>query len=466
VRLQFLGADRQVSGSKHCLEIGGKRILIDCGMYQERQYSGRNWQPCPVHPGKIDAVLLTHAHIDHCGLLPRLVGQGLEAPIFSTAATADLVALMLEDSARIQAEDAAYKRRRHEKEGRRGKHPEVPLFRLEDVERTLPLLRSVPYGHAQKISPQVTATFHDAGHILGSAVVELDVSHNGRGRRILFSGDLGQWGKPIIRDPTVFARADYILMESTYGDRDHDQHGAIEDQLASVVRRTIRAGGNVVIPVFAVERAQELMYYFGRLIREDRIPPVDVFLNSPMAVDVTRVFRRHRECFDDQAWEMIDSGEPPLKFPGLQMIRSVEESKSIHEHHRPAVIMATSGMCTAGRIKHHLRHNITRPESTILFVGYQAHGTLGRRILDGEPEVRIHGRCWPVKARIERLEGCSGHADRKALLYWLDQLEKPPKRLFLVHGEEQASESLAGEVRRRMGWQVCVPRYQEKVDLE
>jgi metallo-beta-lactamase family protein len=464
VKLRFLGATRQVTGSRYCLEAGGAKILIDCGMFQERPFLDRNWEPSPVPPKEIDAVVLTHAHLDHCGLTPRLVNEGFRGPIFTTPASADLVEIILRDSAQIQVEDAAYKAKRHRKEGRKGKHPEVPLYTLDHVEKTLPQIEPVAYNKPAPINGNVRATFHDAGHILGSAVVELAVDQGDRTERVLFSGDLGQWDRPLLRDPTVFREADALIMESTYGDRDHADHGTIEAQLARVIHETVEAGGNVVVPVFAVERAQEMMFYLGGLLRERRIPDVPVFLDSPMAVDVTEVFRRHPECFDDETWQLLTSGRSPLRFPGLQMVRSVAESKAINERNEPAIIMATSGMCTAGRIKHHLAHNVRRPECTLLFVGFQVRGTLGRQILDGNPEVRIHGRPWRVKARVEQIHGFSGHADRTALLRWLRAFERPPRRVFLTHGEEESSLNLAETIRATLGWEVSVPEYQQEVE--
>jgi metallo-beta-lactamase family protein len=454
-----------VTGSRYYLEAGGAKILIDCGMFQEREYRERNWTPSPVSPRGIDAVVLTHAHLDHCGLVPKLIREGFGGPILTTPASADLAEIILRDSAEIQMEDAAYKRRRHQKEGRRGKYPEVPLYTTADVERALPLVRTVPYERTERINGNCWVTFHDAGHILGSAVVEVAVSQGDRLRHLLFSGDLGQWDRPIVRDPTLFPEADFVVMESTYGDRDHDGCESIEAQLARAIDETVRGGGNVVIPTFALERAQELMFYVSRLVRDGRIPHVPVFLDSPMAIDVTDVFRRHRECYDDESWQMVSSGESPLRFPGLKMTRSVKESKAINDLKEPAIIMASSGMCTAGRIKHHLRQNIRRPESTILFVGYQVRGTLGRQILEGNPIVRIHGREYRVRARIAQIHGFSGHADRCALLRWLSAFNKPPHRLFLTHGEEEAALSLAERVRNQMDWEVEVPEYQQEVAL-
>ena len=466
MKLQFLGANRQVTGSRYYLRTDGARILVDCGMFQERKYKDLNWEPSPVPPRQIDAVLLTHAHLDHCGLLPRLVDEGFRGPILTTPASADLVEIVLRDSAEIQAEDAAFKRKRHRKEGRKGKFPEVALYTPAHVARAVRLLKPVGYEEPVRINDHVTAVFHDAGHILGSAMIELRVRREDGSRRLIFSGDIGQWDKPIIRDPTTFTEADYVVMESTYGDRDHANHGDVPTQLGRVIAETVAAGGNVVVPAFAIERTQELMYHFHQLAHGGRALDVPIFVDSPMAIDVTEVFRRHRECFDLEAWQLITAGHSPLGFSNVTMVRSVEESKRINRLPAPAIIVATSGMCTAGRIKHHLLHNITRPESAILFAGYQAPGTLGRQILDGSPEVRIHGRQWPVRARIEQIHGLSGHADRTALRRWLAGFRRPPRRLFLTHGDPEASEALAAHARDELGWDVSVPQYQETVELE
>lgn len=465
MKLQFLGANRQVTGSRYLLEAGGAKILVDCGMFQERPYQDRNWEPSIIPPKQLDAILLTHAHLDHCGLVPRLVREGFRGPILTTGASADLVELILRDSAQIQAEDVAFKKKRHRKEGRSGKYPVVPLYTIEDVERAVPRLEPVGYQEPVPINSHVTVTFHDAGHILGSAMADLTVQENGATHRVLFSGDLGQQDKPIVGDPTLFSEADYVVMESTYGDRDHKKNGGIEEQLAEVINRTARAGGNLVIPTFAVERAQELMFYISRLVHQERIPRLPIFLDSPMAVEVTEVFERHPECFDAETAAMISSGHSPLRFPGLKLVDSSEQSREINDLKYPAIIMATSGMCNAGRIKHHLAHNIHRPESTILFVGFQVPGTLGRQILDGAREVRIHGRQWLVKAQVEQIQGFSGHADRSGLLRWLKAFQRPPRRLFITHGEELASLNLAAQVRESLGWEVSVPHYQDKVEL-
>ena len=384
MKLHFLGANRQVTGSRYCLEVAGSKILVDCGMFQERAYQSRNWEPSPIPPNEIGALLLTHVHIDHSGLVPKLVREGFSGPIYATRPSVALAEIMLRDSARIQTEDAQYKKKRHKKEGRKGKHPEVPLYTIADVDETLPLFRPIPYQKKIDIAENISGTFFDAGHILGSAMIEVVAEENGQLHRVLFSGDIGQWDKPLIRDPTLFDEADYVVMESTYGDREHQDGGDVEWQLHDVISRTLDRGGNVVIPTFAVERSQELMYFISRLVHADRIPDVKVFLDSPMAVDVTDIFRQFRDCFDQETWNLIASDEPPLRFPGLHMADSVEESRAINAVKQPCIIMATSGMCTAGRIKHHLRRHIGDARSTILFVGYQAHGTLGRQILDGK----------------------------------------------------------------------------------
>ncbi|HLA85454.1 MAG TPA: MBL fold metallo-hydrolase [Thermoguttaceae bacterium] len=466
MRLQFLGAARQVTGSRYYLEANGSRLLIDCGMFQERDFQDRNWEPSVIGPRRIDAVLLTHAHVDHCGLLPKLVGEGFRGKIYATPATADLVDIVLRDAAKIQEEDAAFKQKRHRREGRRGRWPVKPLFTEQEVERTLPLLRSARYGEPVEVGKGVTATFHDAGHILGSAMLELTVRENDQTRRIIFSGDVGQWDKPIIRDPSVFTQADYVVMESTYGIRKHEDFENVETRLARIISETVAAGGNVVIPTFAIERAQELIYHLGGLLHEGRIPAVPVYLDSPMASEVTGVFQRHHECFDEETWRRLGDGGSPLKFPGLRMVQATEDSKAINWVNTPVVIMATSGMCTAGRIKHHLVHNITRPESTLLFVGYQATGTLGRQILEKPAEVRIHGRLWPLRARVEHLDGFSGHADCPGLMRWLGYFKEAPRTLFLTHGEEEASLGLARKIKEEKGWTVTVPHYQQTVELE
>lgn len=464
MKLQFLGANRQVTGSRCYLRAGGAKLLVDCGMFQERAVQDLNWEKSPVPPKQIDAVLLTHAHLDHCGLLPRLVDEGFRGPIYATSATCDLAEIVLEDSAEIQMEDVAFKRKRHQREGRRGKHPEVPLYTTAEVKRTVKCLKPVRYGKPVPLGRGVTAVFHDAGHILGSAMIEVVAEEDGQSRRIIFSGDIGQWDKPIVRDPTTFAEADYVVMESTYGTRDHHQNGDVGEQLGRVIRETVARGGNVVIPAFAIERTQELLYHLHQL-SHNGMPKVPIFVDSPMAIAATEVFRRHPEHYDEETAQLVSQGHSPLGFDGVTFARSRDESKAINAVDGPAVIMATSGMCTAGRIKHHLARNIARPDSTILFTGFQSPGTLGRQILDGNQEVRIHGRFIPVLARIEQIHGLSGHADRGGLRRWLAAFQRPPKRLFINHGEPEAAEAMVLYARNALRWDASLPQYQETVEL-
>jgi metallo-beta-lactamase family protein len=465
MKLQFLGAARQVTGSKYCVETKGTRILVDCGMYQERDFLDRNWNVLPVRPREIDVVLLTHAHIDHCGLLPKLVADGFHGKILATAPTCELADLLLRDSAEIQAEDAEFKQKRHRKEGRQGKYPVKPLYTLHDVQRTLPLLEPVSYHQPVRLGENAAAVFHEAGHILGAAIVELIIQEHDVSRRLVFSGDLGMPGKPFVRSPDQLTEADSLVVESTYGDRDHVNSVSVEDQLADAIHETIRAGGKVIIPIFAVERAQELIYYLGRLARSGRIPDVPVYLDSPMAAEVNKIFQRFRDWFDPALQRRLALGEVLLSFPGLTTIRTVTESKALNHKKGPAVIMATNGMCTAGRIKHHLAQYIDCPECMILFVGYQGAGTLGRQILDGRRDVRLHGRLRRVKAQVRRIEGFSGHADRATLLGWLRHFAAPPQTCFVTHGEEEAALALAQAVRDELHWNVAVPEYQQVVEV-
>jgi metallo-beta-lactamase family protein len=466
MNIKFLGAARQVTGSRYALEVDDRHILIDCGMHQERKFLDRNWAESPIEPKLIASVLITHAHIDHCGLLPKLVRDGFRGPIYTTEATSELLEIVLYDAARIQAEDAKFKQKRHRKEGRQGPHPVRPLFTDRDVQKTIPMIQELSYGQTVHLSPSASVSFHDAGHILGSAMVELDLKFPEEVRRMIFTGDLGQSDRPILRDPAIRTEVDYLVMESTYGNRNHGQQEPTEEQMARLINETIESGGKVLIPTFAIERAQELIYEIGQLIYDKKIPRVPVYLDSPMAGRVTKVFRRHRELFDEAAWARINAHDTPLRFPELKMVDSPEESKAINRQKGPAIIMATSGMCTAGRIKHHLTHNIKNSATLILFVGYQASGTLGRQILEGAKKVRIHGLDWPVRARVEKIHGFSGHADQRMLLSWLENFDSAPRQLFLTHGDEKSSEHLANEIRTKFNWEPHVPNYQETVELE
>ncbi len=464
MKLQFLGANQQVTGSRYFLEVDDLRLMIDCGMFQEREFLDRNWAKSPVLPSTIDHLLLTHAHLDHCGLIPRLVSQGFKGPIHATSATHDLSEIILNDSAGIQAEDAAYKRKRHKREGRKGPYPIEPLYKVQDVKDALALYQTAHYSKPVVLSKTVTATFHDAGHILGSSLLEICIRKNKTIQRIVFSGDLGQKDKPIVCDPTVLEKADYVVMESTYGDRDHPNTEGTEEQLAKILGDAVERGGNILVPTFAVERAQELLFYLGRLTHQKILPHLLVFLDSPMAIDVTSVFRNHRELMDEEMQARLESGRPMFDFPGLQLVRTRQDSMAINHIKGSCVILAGSGMCTAGRIKHHLTHNLPRPESTVVFVGYQARGTLGRELVEGRPDVRIHGQRYPVRAKIAQVSGLSAHADRSGLLDWLGHFKKP-RRVFLTHGEKKAALDLSAEIGSRWDVDVQVPEYGDVFDL-
>ena len=464
--IRFLGAAGQVTGSCNYVEAGGARFLIDCGLVQEREHLERNWNPFPVPPGSLDAVILTHVHLDHSGLLPKLVREGFKNSILATPPSVDLLPIVLRDAARLQEEDAAAKKRRHEKEGRRGPHPEVPLYTEAQAEAALRLVKPLRYGEGLALNGHVSARLHDAGHILGSAMVEVSVSEGAGPLRVIFSGDMGQRDRPLIHDPSVFDRAGAVVMEATYGDEDHEDPASIETRLSRVIQDTVLAGGNVVVPVFAIERAQEMMFYLSGLLRANRIPRLPVFLDSPMATDVTGVFLRHFEALDAETLALFRSGRSPFNFPGLRYVRTQEESKAINDFPGPSLIMAGAGMCTGGRIKHHLVHNIARPDSTILFVGYQASGTLGSQILQKPEDVRIFGERHPLRARVEQIRGFSAHAGRSGLLRWLDHFRPPRPQVFLTHGEPASLEALAGAVRRKEGFRVHVPAYGEAAAVE
>ena len=466
VRLNFLGAARNVTGSSFLLESNNTRILVDCGLYQERKLLSRNWEPFPVDPASIDAVLLTHAHLDHCGLLPKLVRDGFRGNIYCTEATAEITQIILIDSARLQEEDAQFKKMRHEREGRKGPFPEIPLYTVDDAKATLSLFSPVKYKEPLPIGKRIKATFCDAGHVLGSSMIKIEVNQDGERRTIIFSGDVGRWNKPILQDPTFIDDVDYMLVESTYGGRVHEDVADISERLAEVINSTRRAGGNIVVPSFALERSQEILYYMNQLLIENRIPHLMVFLDSPMAISITEVFKRHSELYDKEMTELVLRKKSPFEFPNLVMTQNTEESKAINHIKGTVMIIAGSGMCTGGRIKHHLVANISRKDSTILFVGYQAVGTLGRYIIDGAKKVRILGNYHPVKARIEQIHGFSSHADRDELYNWLSKLKRAPRSVFIIHGEERSAISFSSFVKEKTNWNVIIPRYGEEFTLE
>lgn len=465
ITITFLGAAQNVTGSCYLIEANGSRFLIDCGLYQERPYLARNWDSFYVPPETLDGVLLTHAHLDHCGLLPKLVREGFKGKIYCTQATSEIAKIVLLDAAKIQEEDAAFKIKRHQREGRTGPRPVKPLYTIADAEATLPFFQPVGYKTKITIADGIEACFYEAGHILGSSNVMLRVQQDGEIRTILFSGDIGRWETPILLDPTIFSEADYVIMESTYGDRLHGDRDQITDQLEEIILSTYKAGGNLLIPSFAVERAQEVLYYLNQLLIHDRIPHLAVFMDSPMAIRVTQVFQMHPELFDNDMLRLLHRHESPFAFKGLKMIETIDESKAINHIRGTVIIIAGSGMCTAGRIKHHLTKNIERYESTVLFVGYQAMGTLGRQIVDGNEEVRILGQFYRVRARIAQITGFSAHADRDELFRWLAGFQKAPRQLFVTHGEPEVAQQFADLVRQQKGWNVSVPEYQTSIML-
>lgn len=465
MKLHFFGACRQVTGSCYLLETRSRRVLVDCGLYQEREFQPRNWKPLPVDAASLDAVVLTHAHLDHCGRLPRLEREGFRGVVHCTEPTLDLVRLLLLDSARLQREDVETKRRRHQREGRTSPHPYEPLYEVEDVESVLARVRTHRYEQPVVLGSGITLRFRDAGHILGSALLEFDLREDGVTRRVVFSGDLGQPDLPIVCEPTRVERADHVVIESTYGDREHLREQEVEEQLAAAIRETFAAGGKLVIPTFAIERAQQLMLHLAHLRQRDALPHFEVLLDSPMAIDVTEVYRHHLDWMDAETRAALDGGELRRAWSAVRMLRTVEQSKRVQQMGGNQIVLAGSGMCTGGRIKHHLRHNIERPESTILFAGYQAEGTLGRLILDGAAEVRILGRVQPVRARVRQIHGLSAHAGRSDLLAWLRGFHAAPRRVFVTHGEEQSALALARSIEAGPGHRVETPRYADVVDL-
>ncbi|MHB8104011.1 MAG: MBL fold metallo-hydrolase RNA specificity domain-containing protein [Dehalococcoidales bacterium] len=466
IRLTFMGAARGVTGSRYLLETNNTTVLVDCGLYQEREFLYRNWEPFHCQPKKLEAVFLTHAHLDHSGMLPKLVKEGFRGKVYCTPATADITKIILLDAAHLQEEDAAYKEKRHQREGRKGPHPEIPLYTVADAEKTFPLFSPVEYNQTINIGHGIEATFFDAGHVLGSAMIKIRVSQGEQKRSIVFSGDIGRWNRPILEDPSVFQRTDYIVMESTYGDRKHEDTEKIGDELAEIVKSAFAAGGKIIVPSFALQRAQDILYYLNILLMQKRIPALDVYLDSPMAIKITEVYKRYAELMDQDMRELLKNHNSPFSFPGLKMVETVEQSKVLNNTKGTIMIIAGAGMCNGGRIKHHLANNISRPECTVLFVGYQAVGTLGRQIIDGAKNVRIHGQQYPVLARIAQIQGFSAHADRDDLMKWLSKLSMTPKHIFITHGEIESAEQFSQYLREQTGYETSVPKYGSTVKLK
>lgn len=466
MNITFLGAAREVTGSCYLIETSELRFLVDCGMHQGQEAAARNRRPFAFDPKAIDFVLLTHAHIDHSGLLPKLALAGYTGPIYTTEATADLLAVMLPDSGHVQQADNEREQRHPDKKSPHVANSVAPLYTVEDAEHCLNLLHPVTYDTVLQPHSRIRARFRDAGHILGSAIIEVWVSEGVQGTKLVFSGDLGQPNRPILRDPTVIDDADYLLVESTYGNRAHRSLVSTLDEFVEVVNRTLHEKqGNVIIPAFAVGRTQEILYYFNQLTRQKRLRPVQLFVDSPMATAATRITLEHLALFDEEAKRLAASRDTPGNTPTLRFVASVTESKMLNHIQSGAVIISASGMCEGGRIRHHLRHNLGSARNSIVFTGFQAQGTLGRRLVDGDRRVRLFDEEVRVKAEIHTLGGLSAHADQPALLAWLGGFKQPPERTFIVHGEERVALAFAESASTTLSFNVSVPSVGERVEL-
>jgi metallo-beta-lactamase family protein len=456
MRLTFWGAAQTVTGSMHHLEAAGKRFLLDCGLYQGRRrdtFERNSHFPFPVD--SIDGVILSHAHIDHSGNLPTLVHHGYSGPIYSTPATVDLCLPMLADSAFLQQKDVEFcnRRREHRQSIGRDDHECEALYLPEDAERTYPLFRQVALGETKEVAPGFTYKTYEAGHMLGatSMVIEAD------GVRLVFSGDVGRKDLPILHDPMTPAAADYLIMESTYGDRFHKPMGNVAEKLAGVVNRTAGRGGKIIVPCFAVGRTQQLVMVLHQLMDAHKIPSIPIFVDSPLAVNATEVFRKHPECYDEETAKFLAEGDDPFGFSRLRYIRDTNESKALNTLHGPFLVLSASGMCEGGRILHHLRNNIEDPRNTVLITGFQAENTLGRKILNGDHEVPIFGEPMALRAEVVSLDELSGHADQRELIEWMRPLVPRLKKVFLVHGEPAAGAALAEVIRKEFHVDVQQP---------
>lgn len=464
MKLTFLGAAHEVTGSCTLLEAAGKYILIDCGMEQGMDI----YENCdlPVSPGDIDAIFLTHAHIDHSGKLPAMVAQGYKGPIYATEATRRLCNIMLRDSAHIQEFEAEWRNRKAQ---RSGQPPYVPLYTMADTEQTLAQFMAYPYGQRVEVFPGVAISFSDAGHLLGSASIFVEIREGEDTRTLLFSGDLGNQDRPLIRDPQSPPNADYVVIESTYGDRVHGERPDYVNQLTTILQSTFDRGGNVVIPSFAIGRTQELLYLIRNIRQQGLLrghPNFSVYVDSPLAVEATRIYSSGlTDYYDEETLKLLGQGIDPIQFPGLRLSVTAEESKLINEDRSPKVILSASGMCEAGRIRHHLKHNLWRPDSTVLFVGYQAEGTVGRKLVDGAETVRLFGEEIAVKAQIAVMAGISGHADRDMMLRWLGSMTEKPRQVFVNHGDDEVCDSFAATITEKLGCAATAPYSGDEFDL-
>ena len=462
MKLSFLGAAHEVTGSCHFIEACGKKILVDCGMQQGQD---DDTQELPVVPADIDYLFLTHAHIDHSGKLPLLSKMGFNGKIFTTVATGELCSIMLQDSAHIQEFEAEWKNRKRQ---RAGEDLYEPLYTIEDAQRIMKRFVTFEYNQIISVCDGIKIRFIDVGHLLGSASIEVWIEEEDTNKKLVFSGDIGNLNQPLIRDPQYITEADYVVMESTYGDRNHGPAPDYVQELADIIKETFDQGGNVVIPSFAVGRTQELLYFLRDIVNNNRIPgysEIPVYVDSPLAVEATNVFNKNvKGYFDEEAMSLINQGINPITFPGLKISVTSDESKAINFDSRSKVIISASGMCDAGRIRHHLKHNLWRAESTIVFVGFQAIGTLGRSLLEGTKTVKLFGESITVNANIVRLHGISGHADQAGLLRWLSAFEQKPKRVFVVHGEASVCDSFAALLQDQ-GYDAMAPNLQASFDL-
>ena len=469
MKIQFCGATTGVTGSCHLITAGDYKILLDCGQFQGgKAQEELNQEPFPFDASDVDFMVLSHAHIDHCGRIPLLVKRGFAGPIYCTDATADLLDIMLKDSAYIHEKEAEWHNRKNERAGR----PEVePLYTVQDAEIALKQVKPVLYDQLVELNDQIRIVFNDAGHILGSAITEIWVTENDNVSKIVFSGDLGVMDRPILRNPTLIKKADYAIMETTYGNRLHPENAMDVHKLMNIIRDTAQRGGNTIIPSFAVGRTQELIYELNRVIDNDSeyrkaFENLMVYVDSPMAKNATEAFKKNAQVFDEETKDYISRGDNPLDFKNLKFTKSSEESQWLNINHEPKVIISASGMCEAGRIRHHLKHNLWNEKNSIIFVGYQAEGTLGKMLVEGASEVTLFGEKIQVKAHIHNLEGFSGHADRDGLLDWLRGFQKVPKKVFLVHGEPQAKIDFAQTVQQELGFDPVVVNANAEYELE
>lgn len=458
---EFFGAAGTVTGSKHLLTLGGKRVLIDCGLFQGlKELRERNWQKPPVDPQSIDVLLLTHAHIDHTGYLPRFVADGYRGPIVATKATAALASLLLPDSGRLQEEDALY----HTKRGSSKHAQPKPLYTEADAIAAASRIRGVPYDTAIELAPGLTATFRRAGHILGSSSIHLAATAKGVTRTVVCSGDVGRYDAPILPDPDPIGVADALLVESTYGDRTHDEE-SIPDALTRLITDAHARGGPIVVPAFALGRTQELMYHLALLEDAGRIPRIPIYIDSPMALSATEIYRAHPEDFDADMAQRVASGDSPLESRDFHLARSVEQSRAINSLKGCFMVISASGMATGGRVLHHLAQRLPDARTTVLLVGYQAIGTRGRSLQHGDDRVKIYGEYVPVRAKVETIHGLSAHADNVQLMRWLRTATTTPAKTFVVHGEPEPAETFAKAVTAQLGWDAVAPHHGARYDL-